>query len=425
MEKQKTLGEFITSVSGVDGSYPFISYGKNVLSYSEVLKMSLSMADSIKKRFPAKRGDRVLVILPLSAHMYITYFSLWLLGMIPVPLSIELPPEAIVELLKNGNIRGVVSFGDVYDSIDQEIKSGKFHISAGVNDFLSNSTKPPEEVRIHATSRKRKFAMEEMCYDGSYIEPDMDPFTDMGIGGIAWNKDGSFVITDYTINSILDSLGRMVELLPDRRNLPFFQAYDPVSPAEVLLSILYPAFRGHNCIPARIGNELEKMMKFYCRTDPAVFNIRTYSSYIWELIGKSYGEKISHMIETWHSPDGYEKIPEIRRSSIFTMLCVDRDVSPQYMLQRRKGSRSIPASENIRPENIPGDTVQTDVVEIDGIVEYLGKTIPLDLIQNHFRKRKKLRNIQFEVKDGKISTKNADLSDFRDELPSWIRSAFI
>ena len=425
MEKQKTLGEFITTSSKAGESYPFVSYGKNVLSYSEVLKMSLSMADSIKKRFPAKRGDRVLVILPLSAHMYITYFSLWLLGMIPVPLSIELPPEAMVELLRNGNIRGVVSFGDVYASIDPEIKSGKFHINAGVNDFLSNSTKPPEEVRIHETSRKRRFAMEEMCYGGSYMEPDMDPFTDMGIAGISWKKDGSFSITDYSINSMLDSLGRIGELLPERRNLPFFQTYDPVSPAEILLSILYPALRGHNCIPARIGDDLEKMIKFYCRTDPAVFNIRTYSSHVWELIGKKYGEKISHMIETWHSPDGYEKIPEIRRSSIFTMLCVDRDVSPQYMLQRRKGSRSIPASGNVTPENIPGDTTQTGVIEMDGVVEYLGKTIPLDLIQNHFRNRKKFKNIQFEVKDGKIISKNADVSKLADEIPSWIRGAFI
>ena len=78
-DRPSTLGEFLMFTAETHGSFPCVSYGGNVLSSREIADMSMALANSIRNRYPGKRGDRVLVILPLSAHMYVIYHALWLL----------------------------------------------------------------------------------------------------------------------------------------------------------------------------------------------------------------------------------------------------------------------------------------------------------------------------------------------------------
>ncbi len=420
-DRPSTLGEFLMFTAETHGSLPYVSYGGNVLSSREIADMSMALANSIRNRYPGKRGDRVLVILPLSAHMYVTYHALWLLGMIPVPVSMELPSSSISSLLKNGNISGMISFPETYEKLDEESKQGIFHIAAGPADFTSTLSRAPAEVRSLTGRGRKKYAMEEMCYGEGYMERDMDPFSDMGMCGISWNRDGTFKINEFSINSIMEALYRIGEVLPERPELPFFQTYDPISPAEVVLSILYPALRGHNCIPARLDSMLPAIMKEQCRTDPGVFNTRTDAAIVWGIVGKSFGDKISHIIEDWNSPDGYNSVPEVRRSSIFTLHCVDNDVSPQYLLQRRKGSRSIPTTGEDDGAAMQTDSAPVDVVDLDGVVEYCGKTIPWETLVNSINTGRK--GFMLILKDGKITGRGIAKEKILESLPIWMRKA--
>ncbi len=79
--------------------------------------MVKSLASSMIENFPMKKGQRVLIILPPSYQLLLSYFALWRNGVSAIPLDVKTPLELIDKIATSGKISGIIT----YDSLKHQI----------------------------------------------------------------------------------------------------------------------------------------------------------------------------------------------------------------------------------------------------------------------------------------------------------------
>ncbi|EQB68051.1 MAG: hypothetical protein AMDU5_GPLC00017G0014 [Thermoplasmatales archaeon Gpl] len=68
-------------------SFPIIIYHGKHVTYHSLLSMADSMAETLRKKFSVKKGDRIGIALPLSPQFMVTFFAAMKIGAVAVPMD--------------------------------------------------------------------------------------------------------------------------------------------------------------------------------------------------------------------------------------------------------------------------------------------------------------------------------------------------
>ncbi len=226
------------------GSYSAVNYGNNAWSYEQIYKMARGLASSISDSFPVKKGQKIMVVLPPSLQLILSYFSLWELGMSPIPVDSKLPLEFIKKIAGSGKVSGIITFESLYDRIRGEETSSLFTILTNPVEFRSSfSGKNPDMDRGRIRGSRSK-GMEEMCYNEDFDEFEIDPVTDIAVSNVGWNEDGSFNFLNFSHQKLLNSLNTGLGCFPLRETSPFIVTKEPLNAVEIIISQLLPLKKG-------------------------------------------------------------------------------------------------------------------------------------------------------------------------------------
>jgi Acyl-CoA synthetases (AMP-forming)/AMP-acid ligases II len=271
LEKEKcdepeTLGDVLRITASEFSSNSAVNYGKNVWSYRELDEMVQSLSASINNAFPVKKGQRVLVILPQSMQNILAYFSLWNLGLCPIPVDSKMPVEILNKIVSSGKISGLITYSDLFSQINRDDTASLYTLLTDSLEFRSSfSGRNPDMEGKRKRGSLQRPRMEEMCYGESGDMVKIDTITDAALSNIGWNQDGSFTFIDFNHATVINALKIATHTFPMVDNIPYIVTKEPMYSWEVVLSILLPVYRRARFIMCENPREnLEKCIDKNC-----------------------------------------------------------------------------------------------------------------------------------------------------------------
>ena len=88
------------------------------LTYKELYAHAVYMSNVLKKR-GAKRGDRVLLLRENSLHFYVSYFAIWQIGAIAVPVNALLHSKELACIIDDAQPVVIITSPELQDKIAQ------------------------------------------------------------------------------------------------------------------------------------------------------------------------------------------------------------------------------------------------------------------------------------------------------------------
>ena len=93
--------------------------GELSCSYSELVNLSNLMANEVKSK--SALGDNIAILLPSSLGYVVSYFGISYSGRVNVPISPEYTTHEIEDVLKQCNIKTIITNSDVVSKLDRHI----------------------------------------------------------------------------------------------------------------------------------------------------------------------------------------------------------------------------------------------------------------------------------------------------------------
>ncbi len=266
-ERIKSVDDILDYTVANFESDPVASYGNNLWSYRQFEEMVKSLASSMMENFPMKKGQRVLIILPPSYQMLLSYFALWRNGVSAIPLDVKTPLELIDKIATSGKISGIITYDSLFSHINRDETSNIYNILTSSSEFRSITARRNQDMddyRIRGT--RQRAVMEEMCYDEAKEGEHIDIFTDIAISEIQWRKDSSFTFLNYTFKKVISALKLTMDLFPLRRNQAFAIQKEPTSCPDVIEELIIPVLMGQRIV--MVENFRANLEKIIMRNDP-------------------------------------------------------------------------------------------------------------------------------------------------------------
>lgn len=303
-------------------SDPVAGYGNNLWSYRQFSDMVKSLASSMIENFPMKKGQRVLIILPPSYQLLLSYFALWRNGVSAIPLDVKTPLELIDKIATSGKISGIITYDSLFSHINRDETSNIYNILTSSSEFrsiISKRNPDMDDYRIRGT--RQRAVMEEMCYNEAKEGEHIDIFTDIVISEIQWKKDSSFTFLNYTFKKVISALKLTMDLFPMRKNQAFAVQKEPTSCPDVIEGLLIPILKGERII--MVENFRENLEKIIMKNDPEegiVLWLNMHGFKILKEFRESTIEKISIILTNFQWNMDEISFLGKKRSSLFSIM---------------------------------------------------------------------------------------------------------
>ena len=259
-ESIKSPQDILDFIAKTYESDPAVSYGGNVWSYKQLWDMVNSLSTSMRENFGMKKGQRVLLVLPPSIQMVLSYFSLWRNGVSAIPLDIKTPLSLMDKIASSGKISGIITYDSLFSHINRNDTSNIYNILTGAEEFrgiLSGKNPDMENLKIKGTRQRAVF--EEMCYSEWKESEHIDPFTDIALSEIQWRKDSSFGFLNFIHRKFTASIRESAKIFQARKNQPFLVTKEPTSLMEIICEMILPIMNGQKLVMIEdIKKNLEK-----------------------------------------------------------------------------------------------------------------------------------------------------------------------
>ncbi|EQD81030.1 AMP-binding enzyme, partial [mine drainage metagenome] len=164
-------------------SYAAVIYGGAVHSFGNLLKFVESFSSGLKKLFPIKKGDRVIISLPPGLPFIISVIAMSRIGLIAVPMEPYLSGTSFMESIIKLNPSGIIAPEGLLNHYENQISSEIFVIGVSKYEFIS-----PRNRRLLASKtaninkekgRKNRNIFESLCYSEITSSESIDPINDI------------------------------------------------------------------------------------------------------------------------------------------------------------------------------------------------------------------------------------------------------
>lgn len=388
--KVETLGDILRNAVTRFSSYSAVNYGKNVWSYREIDEMSQSLSTAINNEFPVKKGQRVLIILPPSIQNILAYFSLWNLGLCPIPVDSKIPLELLNRIVSSGKISGMVTYSNLFKQINKEDTASIYTLLTDSAEFRSPfSGRNPDMEGNRRRGSLQRARMEEKCYGESGCTVSIDNIADVALSNIGWNKDGNFTFIDFNHATIINAMKTASDTFPMRESAPHLVTKEPMNSWEVVVSLLIPLYKGARLIMCE-GNEdeMKKNIERNCMDQSCSIWTSNKTFKVLEKLENNVRDRLSIIYKNTISPEGEFRFLGNHISSLFCLAGHELSALPIFFKQYLKEAHfKLPEGVKISPETfhpiisrkISGEGYESE----EGTVELKDITIREDSFEFH------------------------------------------
>lgn len=267
-EAIRTIDDILDYIAERFESEPAANYGNNLWSYRQFKEMAKSLASSMMDNFPMKKGQRVLVLLPPSYQLLLSYFALWRNGVSVIPLDVNTPLPLIDKIATSGKISGIITYDSLFSHINRNETSNIYNILTSSTEFRAVlARKNPDMSNYRNKGTRQRAVMEEMCYEQTKEGEHIDIFTDVGISDIQWKKDSSFAFLNYTFRKIISAIKFSLDIFPWRNTQALLMQKEPTSCMDVINEVIIPVIKGQRIV--MVEDFTENLEKTIETKDPA------------------------------------------------------------------------------------------------------------------------------------------------------------
>ncbi|MHB8361022.1 MAG: AMP-binding protein [Thermoplasmataceae archaeon] len=261
-------------------SYAAVVYGGNVHSFGNLLKFVESFSSGLKKLFPIKKGDRVVISLPPGLPFIISVIAMSRIGLVAVPMEPYLSGTSFMESITKLNPSGIIATEGLLNHYENQISSEIFVIGVSKYEFIS-----PRNRRLLASKtatidkekgRKNRNIFESLCYSEITSSESIDPINDIFFSRCIPDDDKKWRIINFSYESVSLSIkANELALKNASRGKKFFIAAEVYSVSSIITCILYPLLRG-SCIIFESTENKKAIEKITKRFNPDVVIAENY-----------------------------------------------------------------------------------------------------------------------------------------------------
>ncbi|MEM0157202.1 MAG: class I adenylate-forming enzyme family protein, partial [Thermoplasmataceae archaeon] len=248
-------------------SFPVIIYHGKHVTYHSLLSMADSMAETLRKKFSVKKGDRIGIALPLSPQFMVTFFAAMKIGAVAVPMDHLLTTWEMENVIHFTGIRVLVAVYTADITVKKESGISGI-ILTRLQEFLPfekavsvTAGQIAKSVKLATTGVPTAW-FSEMIFEPRGDEEQVDLETDPAVMFVFPSIDGDLRGITYSGSNLLNSIAGMRENLRiPKRRFRIASSTPVFSPSGFQLSIMLPAVLGGTVICAYERNDYERLAR--------------------------------------------------------------------------------------------------------------------------------------------------------------------
>ena len=248
-------------------SFPIIIYHGKHVTYHSLLSMADSMAETLRKKFSVKKGDRIGIALPLSPQFMVTFFAAMKIGAVAVPMDHLLTTWEMENVIHFTGIKVLVAVYTADITVKQESGISGI-ILTRLQEFLPfektvsvTAGQIAKSVKL-ATTGVTTAWFSEMIFEPRGEEEQVDLEADPAVMFVFPSIDGDLRGISYSGSNLLNSIAGMRENLRiPKRRFRIASSTPVFSPSGFQLSIMLPAVLGGTVICAYERNDYERLAR--------------------------------------------------------------------------------------------------------------------------------------------------------------------
>jgi long-chain acyl-CoA synthetase len=248
-------------------SFPIIIYHGKHVTYHSLLSMADSMAETLRKKFSVKKGDRIGIALPLSPQFMVTFFAAMKIGAVAVPMDHLLTTWEMENVIHFTGIKVLVAVYTADITVKQESGISGI-ILTRLQEFLPfekavsvTAGQIAKSVKL-ATTGVTTAWFSEMIFEPRGEEEQVDLDADPAVMFVFPSIDGDLRGITYSGSNLLNSIAGMRENLRiPKRRFRIASSTPVFSPSGFQLSVMLPAVLGGTVICAYERNDYERLAR--------------------------------------------------------------------------------------------------------------------------------------------------------------------
>ena len=248
-------------------SFPIIIYHGKHVTYHSLLSMADSMAETLRKKFSVKKGDRIGIALPLSPQFMVTFFAAMKIGAVAVPMDHLLTTWEMENVIHFTGIKVLVAVYTADITVKQESGISGI-ILTRLQEFLPfekavsvTAGQIAKSVKL-ATTGVTTAWFSEMIFEPRGEEEQVDLEADPAVMFVFPSIDGDLRGITYSGSNLLNSIAGMRENLRiPKRRFRIASSTPVFSPSGFQLSVMLPAVLGGTVICAYERNDYERLAR--------------------------------------------------------------------------------------------------------------------------------------------------------------------
>ena len=248
-------------------SFPIIIYHGKHVTYHSLLSMADSMAETLRKKFSVKKGDRIGIALPLSPQFMVTFFAAMKIGAVAVPMDHLLTTWEMDNVIHFTGIRVLVAVYTADITVKQESGISGI-ILTRLQEFLPfekavsvTAGQIAKSVKLSTTGVSTAW-FSEMIFEPRGEEEQVDLEADPAVMFVFPSIDGDLRGISYSGSNLLNSIAGMRENLRiPKRRFRIASSTPVFSPSGFQLSVMLPAVLGGTVICAYERNDYERLAR--------------------------------------------------------------------------------------------------------------------------------------------------------------------
>ncbi len=250
-------------------SFPIIIYHGKHVTYHSLLSMADSMAETLRKKFSVKKGDRIGIALPLSPQFMVTFFAAMKIGAVAVPMDHLLTTWEMENVIHFTGIKVLVAVYTADITVKQESGISGI-ILTRLQEFLPfekavsvTAGQIAKSVKL-ATTGVTTAWFSEMIFEPRGEEEQVDLEADPAVMFVFPSIDGDLRGITYSGSNLLNSIAGMRENLRiPKRRFRIASSTPVFSPSGFQLSVMLPAVLGGTVICAYERNDYERLARLF------------------------------------------------------------------------------------------------------------------------------------------------------------------